>query len=92
MKLERSGNVMDIKGVVKTIDHSNQIIHELNNINDGSIVLRIHDSYILPSKVIGELLKLHSEGKNIVIYIKEPVLEEILTDLGLDKKLQIKML
>jgi hypothetical protein len=91
LEIEVSGNVINIKGNIITISDAHQIVQLLNSLTDKNfIVIRILDSFALPSSVIGELLKLHKKGKNIVIEVKDNVLYELLDDLGLTKIFSVK--
>jgi hypothetical protein len=91
MDIKLNENVINVKGNITTISDAEKVIQFLHSLSDkDTIVLRILDGFSLPSSIIGELLKLHDMGKNIIIEIKDSVLYELLDDLNLTKIFTVK--
>ncbi len=85
MEIKQNGNTIEITGTIKTISDSEKIIDAVNSIKDDIIRIKIHDSYVLPSSIIGNLLRSIDNGKQIVLGVKSELLEELIKDLKLDK-------
>jgi hypothetical protein len=91
MEAKLNNNSIIIKGNITTIKDAEKIINLLNSISDKNvIILRILDSFSLPSSIIGELLKLSDMDKKIILEVKDPVLYELLDDLNLTKTFSVK--
>lgn len=91
MKTEIHNNTIVIKGNITSISDAEKIINLLHSLsNNDVIILKILDSFSLPSSIIGELLKLHDMGKKIILEVKDPVLYELLDDLNLTKTFSVK--
>jgi hypothetical protein len=91
MKTEIHNNTIVIKGNITSISDAEKIINLLHSLsNNNVIILKILDSFSLPSSIIGELLKLHNMGKKIILEVKDPVLYELLDDLNLTKAFSVK--
>jgi hypothetical protein len=91
MKTEIHNNTIVIKGNITSISDAEKIINLLHSLsNNNVIILKILDSFSLPSSIIGELLKLHDMGKKIILEVKDPVLYELLDDLNLTKTFSVK--
>jgi len=84
MDVRQNGNMVEVNGVIKTIQDSQELINAIKNASKtGSIIIRINDSFSIPSTVIGELLKIKDSGVNISIEVKDEILYELLDDLNL---------
>jgi hypothetical protein len=91
MKLETRGNGIDVYEVIKTIADSQNLISTIDSIKDaGSVTIRVHDSFTLPSSVIGYLLKLNDSGTSIHLEVKDDVLYELLSDLSLTQVFNVR--
>ncbi|GAX87055.1 conserved hypothetical protein [Lebetimonas natsushimae] len=91
MEVKVHNNTITIKGNITTIADAEQIINILHSINDKDIIIiKILESFALPSSIIGELLKLHDMGKKIVLEVRDPVLYELIDDLNLTKTFSVK--
>ena len=90
MKLKRNGNVIEVEGLIKTMADSKTLNEEVKNVEDNEVIIRIYDSFGLPSSVIGHLMKLKDEGKNIVLEVKEESLYDLLDNLMLTEELNVK--
>jgi hypothetical protein len=84
MEIKKNGNTLEIRGIIKTISDAEKINNEINSIEDDTIRLKIYESYVLPSSVIGTLLRAVDEGKKIIIGVESDLLEELIKDLRLD--------
>jgi Mg/Co/Ni transporter MgtE len=86
-------NIFEVKGIIKTmkdVEKIKEAIEKYSN-KDSSIILKIIDSFTIPSTVISYLIKLHElEKKDIIIEIKDKNLYELLQDLELDKSFTLK--
>jgi hypothetical protein len=86
-------NIFKVKGIIKTmkdVEKIKEAIEKYSN-KDSSIILKIIDSFTIPSTVISYLIKLHElEKKDIIIEIKDKGLYELLQDLELDKSFTLK--
>jgi hypothetical protein len=93
MKLETRGNGVDVYEVIKTIADSQNLISTIDTIkNGGSVTVRIHDSFTLPSSVIGYLLKLNDSNVSVHLEVKDDVLYELLSDLSLTQVFNVRKL
>jgi hypothetical protein len=91
MKININNNTITVEGNITTISDAEKVINTLHSLSDKDlIILRIKDSFSLPSSIIGELLKLHDQGKKIIVEVKDPVLYELLDDLNLIKTFNVK--
>jgi hypothetical protein len=84
MDVKTSGNLVEVDGVIKTINDSQVLVNAIKDVSKGgSVLVRINDSFSLPSTVIGELLKLKDGGVNVALEVKDEILYELLDDLNL---------
>jgi hydrogenase maturation factor len=84
MEIKQNSNLIDVYGVIKTIQDSQELISAIKNASkSGSIIIRINDSFSIPSTVIGELLKIKDSGVDIGVEVKDDILYELLDDLNL---------
>jgi len=91
MEIKQTKNIIEVNGVIKTINNSQLLVDAIKEAaKTGSVVLKINDSFSLPSTVIGELLKLKDNDVDITIEIKDEILYELLDDLNLVDTFNIK--
>ncbi|WP_024787648.1 MULTISPECIES: hypothetical protein [unclassified Lebetimonas] len=91
MNLSINNNILTIEGNITTIEDAEKIINALYSLSDkDSIIVKIKDSFSLPSSIIGELLKLTDMEKKVILEVKDPVLYEMLDDLNLTKTFNVK--
>jgi len=90
MDIRQNGNILEVDGVIKTINDSQVLVNSIKEASkNGSVIIRINDSFSLPSTVIGELLKLKDNNVKIVLEIKDEILHELLDDLNLVKEFNV---
>ena len=94
MELSITGNIVTIKGNVKSIAHYNEIKSALDSlVGEDKIVIRLEDSISLTSSVIGYLSKLvNVDGKELELYVRNEKLYKLLDDLGLLQLFSVKRL
>ena len=85
MEIKKNGNIIEIKGTIKTISDAEKIIEAINSIKENTIHIKIIDSYVIPSSVIGTLIKAVNKNKKVILGVKSELLEELIKDLRLDK-------
>jgi len=91
MEILKKANVIEIEGVIKTISDANKINDVIKDFKAGeSIIIKIKDSFAMPSSVIGILMKKVEEGVNIKIEVGSEILYELLDDLNLTDKFNVK--
>ncbi|NPA55748.1 MAG: hypothetical protein GXO40_05210 [Epsilonproteobacteria bacterium] len=84
MEVKESGSIIEVDGVIKTINDSQTLVTAIKKAaQNGSVILKINDSFSLPSTIIGELLKIKDQGVNVVVEVKDEILYELLDDLNL---------
>ena len=84
MDIKTNGNIVEVDGVIKTINDSQMLVNAIKDASrNGSVVVKINDSFSLPSTVIGELLKMKDNGVSITLEVKDEILYELLDDLNL---------
>ena len=84
MKIEVSGNIVNIYGNIKSIQDYEEIKSIVDGIvkSHGNVVLNLIDSIAITSSVIGYLTKLASEGVKITMNVGED-LYKLFSDLDL---------
>jgi len=91
MDIKRNGNIIEVDGIIKTISDSELLINEIKEAaNSGRVLVKINDSFSLPSTVIGALLKLKDNNVDIELEIKDEILYELLNDLNLVNQLNVR--
>jgi len=85
MEIKKNGNTIEIFGTIKTIEDAETIIEAIKSIQDNVIKIKIYDSYVIPSSIIGALLREVDHNKKIILGVKSELLEELIKDLNLDK-------
>ena len=84
MDIRQTGNMIEVDGVIKTINDSQILVNAIKDASrNGSVIIKINDSFSLPSTVIGELLKIKDNGVKITLEVKDEILYELLDDLNL---------
>ena len=84
MDIRQSGTIVEVDGVIKTINDSQILVNSIKDASrNGSVIVKINDSFSLPSTVIGELLKIKDNGVNVSLEVKDEILYELLDDLNL---------
>ena len=84
MDIRQSGSIIEVDGVIKTINDSQMLVNAIKDAaRNGSVVIKVNDSFSLPSTVIGELLKIKDNGVNVTLEVKDEILYELLDDLNL---------
>jgi len=84
MDIRQTGNMIEVDGVIKTINDSQMLVNAIKDASrNGHVIIKINDSFSLPSTVIGELLKMKDNGVNITLEVKDEILYELLDDLNL---------
>jgi len=83
---------IEIKGVIKTIEDVENIKQTIENYVKGSdVVLKIIDSFAMPSALIGYLIKLKSsQKKNVTLKIADDGLYELMRDLNLGEEVNLQ--
>ena len=88
--IHQYGNTIEIEGIIKTIANAESVIDALKNINSDYIVIKVKDSFGMPSSIIGYLVKLKDEGKQISLEIGSDILYELLDNLNLIHTFNVK--
>ena len=84
MDIRQTGNMVEVDGVIKTINDSQMLVNAIKDASrNGNVIIKINDSFSLPSTIIGELLKLKDNGVKITLEVKDEILYELLDDLNL---------
>jgi ribonuclease HI len=91
MEIIKTNNVLEVEGIIKTMNDAHKLNDALNDFKEGQmVIIKIKDSFAMPSAVIGNLLKKVEEGVNIKLEVKSDILYEVLDDLNLVSKLNVK--
>ena len=83
MEVEVKGNVVNVKGNIKSLDDVYKLKSVLDSINYSSITINLYDSMAITSTLIGYLRKKINDGIQIFINVGNELLYELLDDLGL---------
>lgn len=91
---QKNSTELVIGGIIKTIDDSMALREAVQGLVDGgaaSILLRIPDSFAMPSAVIGYLMKLVNRDKvHLNIIAGDQRLRELLDELQLTEQFGVK--
>ena len=91
IEIKKMGTTIEVEGVIKSISDSQMLIDAINQVSSsGSVILKIKDSFSIPSTVIGHLLKQSDAGVNITVEVSEEILYELLDDLGLASRFNVR--
>jgi hypothetical protein len=82
---------LEIYGIIKTIEDVENIKKTiLDYIKGNEVVLKIVDSFAMPSALIGYLIKLKSlHQKNVTLKIADEGLYELMRDLNLEREFNL---
>ncbi len=94
MKIDLQENTVSIYGNIISASDFDAIKNTLEPLkNERLIVLKIYDSLVINSSIIGYLMKLtKQEGVAITLYTGQEILYELLEDLGLIETFSVKKL
>jgi len=93
MDIKQSGSIIEVDGVIKTINDSQMLVSAIKDAaRNGNVVIKVNDSFSLPSTVIGELLKIKDNGVNVTLEVKDEILYELLDDLNLVSAFNVRKL
>jgi len=91
IEIKKMGTTIEVEGVIKSISDSQMLIDAINQVSSsGSLILKIKDSFSIPSTVIGHLLKQSDSAVNITVEVSEEILYELLDDLGLASRFNVR--
>jgi type II secretory pathway component GspD/PulD (secretin) len=93
MEIKANANgIIEINGVIKTIEDVENIKKAIeNNARGKDVVLKINDSFAMPSALIGYLIKLKSlQKKNVFLKIADNGLYELMRDLNLEDEFNLQ--
>lgn len=93
MECKANGNKIKISGNIKSIDHFQTILHNIETLKKNYRELEIHilDSISLTSSVIGYFSKLvHADKLSLKVLVSDMQLYDLLEDLGLVETLQVR--
>jgi hypothetical protein len=91
IKKNMDGSI-EIDGVIKTIEDVENIKQTIENHVKGSeVILKINDSFAIPSALIGYLIKLKAlQQKNVRLRIADEGLYELMKDLNLEEEFHLQ--
>jgi hypothetical protein len=90
MEIAKNRGIYEIKGIIRTLKEVEEI-KEIIKDDSSELIIKITDSYILPSALIGFLMKQKEENnKEVTLLIKDENLFEMLMDLSLDEEFLIE--
>ncbi|NPA11027.1 MAG: hypothetical protein GXO62_02160 [Epsilonproteobacteria bacterium] len=84
------GNIVEVDGLIKTINDASAVIDALKSVDDDNVVLRVRESFGLPSSIIGYLVKLKDEGKNVTVEVGSDILYDLLDNLNLISSFNVR--
>jgi hypothetical protein len=91
MELKQSGSMIEVSGVIKTINDSQVLVDAIKSASrGGSVIIKINDSFSIPSTVIGELLKIKDSGVSVTLEVGDDILYELLDDLNLVSAFKVR--
>ena len=90
MEIKQEGNIVETFGVIKSMSEATKLNDILDTYQEGSsVIIKLHDTFIIPSMLIGGLLKKVGEGIKIELQVYSDILYEVLDDLSLIDKLHV---
>ena len=95
MQLENDSNIISIKGNISSVTEFEAIKQNLETMRTQhkNLVLKIYDSLVINSSLIGYLVKIvNQDGIHINLQAGNAILYELLDDLGLAKTLNLQKL
>jgi hypothetical protein len=83
---------IEIDGVIKTIEDVENIKKAIEeNVKGSEVILKINDSFAMPSALIGYLIKLKAlQQKNVILRIADEGLYELMKDLNLEEEFHLQ--
>ena len=91
MEVVKNGNIIEVDGVIKTMNDVSKLNEVLDEFNEGgSVIFKIKNSFAMPSALIGNFLKKTQEGVVITLEVGNNILYEVLDDLNLVNKLNVR--
>jgi anti-anti-sigma regulatory factor len=95
MELTQENNIITIKGDITTVvdfDIIKDTLEETKS-NYKEIILKIHDSLVINSSLIGYLVKIiNQDGIRVSLFAGNETLFELLDDLGLAQSLDLQQI
>jgi len=88
--VKKMGNIVEVDGLIKTINDASAVIDALKSVDDDNVVLRVRESFGLPSSIIGYLVKLKDEGKNVTVEVGSDILYDLLDNLNLISSFNVR--
>ena len=95
MELKNEKNIVSVKGNITCVNDFEEIKQSLEKIKEHhqNIILKIYDSLVINSSLIGYLVKIvKQDGVNINLQAGNDILFELLDDLGLSKTFNLQRL
>jgi hypothetical protein len=91
IKKNMDGSI-EIDGVIKTIEDVENIKKAIEeNVKGSEIILKINDSFAMPSALIGYLIKLKAlQQKNVILRIADEGLYDLMKDLNLEEEFHLQ--
>ena len=93
MNIETNAHVITVKGNIASISDFEEIKGTLEELRSqhNKIILKIHDSLVINSSLIGYLVKIvKQDGITVNLLAGNDILYELLDDLGLAKTLNLQ--
>ena len=91
MEIVKNNGVYEVRGIIKSLKEVEEIKEVIEKDDPFEIKIKIVDSYMVPSSLIGYLMKQKEENaKRIMLFIQDENLFEMLMDLGLDEEFFIE--
>ena len=91
MEIRQNGSMIEVDGVIKTINDSQVLVSSIKDASrNGSVSIRINNSFSIPSTVIGELLKIKDGGISVSLEVGDEILYELLDDLSLVGQFKVR--
>jgi hypothetical protein len=91
IKKNMDGSI-EIDGVIKTIEDVENIKKAIEeNVKGSEVILKINDSFAMPSALIGYLIKLKAlQQKNVILRIADEGLYDLMKDLNLEEEFHLQ--
>jgi len=88
-----SDGKFEVKGFINALDNLEYLKDEIKkHTKSKNLFLRIDDSFIIPSALIGYLIRLAELEQKVVTLEVPQTLYELLEDLNLEKEFNLKLL
>jgi hypothetical protein len=91
IKKNMDGSI-EIDGVIKTIEDVENIKKAIEeNMKGSEVILKINDSFAMPSALIGYLIKLKAlQQKNVILRIADEGLYDLMKDVNLEEDFHLQ--